>query len=56
MDISAFIPGRNNDQCRDRWHGALNPSLNKTKWTKKEDEILTQAVMDLGEGELEGGQ
>ena len=50
VDICTFVPGRNNDQCRDRWQDALNPTLNKTKWSDKEDEILLVAVAELGQG------
>jgi hypothetical protein len=48
VEIAALIPGRTNDQCRDRWSDCLNPALVKGKWTAKEDQLLIQSVETLG--------
>jgi hypothetical protein len=46
-EISTMMPGRTNDQCRDRWSDCLNPSVVKGKWSSEEDERLLQAVEEL---------
>jgi hypothetical protein len=48
VDVAAFVPGRTNEQCRDRWSDRLNPDLIKGKWTVEEDRILLDAVEGLG--------
>ncbi|KAF8843148.1 hypothetical protein BDN67DRAFT_964789 [Paxillus ammoniavirescens] len=40
IDIAAVLPGRHNDQCRDRWTEQVNPAVNKNKWTNQEDRML----------------
>ncbi|KIP09180.1 hypothetical protein PHLGIDRAFT_116589 [Phlebiopsis gigantea 11061_1 CR5-6] len=49
VDVSAFIPTRSNEQCRDRWQDVLNPSISKGKWSESEDQILRSACEELGE-------
>ncbi|KAI0040698.1 hypothetical protein FA95DRAFT_1566185 [Auriscalpium vulgare] len=51
IDIATFIPGRTNEQCRDRWSERLNPSVAKGKWSKEEDALLLSAVDALGVGQ-----
>jgi myb proto-oncogene protein len=51
--IAALVPGRTNIQCRDRWHNALNPSIDRAnertgKWTADEDSTLKDAVQTHG--------
>jgi Myb-like DNA-binding domain len=48
MDIASFIPGRSNDQCRDRWTDYADPSLVRGEWTEEEDSKLLQEVETLG--------
>jgi hypothetical protein len=48
VDVAALVPGRNNEQCRDRWQDKLNPTLVKGKWTEQEDQALVSAVERLG--------
>ncbi|KIK95648.1 hypothetical protein PAXRUDRAFT_368727 [Paxillus rubicundulus Ve08.2h10] len=40
IEIAAVLPGRHNDQCRDRWTEQVNPVVNKNKWTDQEDRML----------------
>ncbi|KIJ70493.1 hypothetical protein HYDPIDRAFT_23596 [Hydnomerulius pinastri MD-312] len=40
VDVAAVLPGRHNDQCRDRWLEQVNPAINKNKWTDEEDKAL----------------
>ena len=47
-EIAFCVPGRTNVQCRYRWHNVLNPELVKGHWTKEEDDMLTEAVENLG--------
>jgi myb proto-oncogene protein len=53
LAISALVPGRTNSQCRQRWHYALNPSINRAsgrtgKWSEDEDIKLKDAVQTHG--------
>ena len=38
--ISVKIDGRVGKQCRERWHNHLNPKINKSDWTHKEEFLL----------------
>jgi hypothetical protein len=47
--ITLLIPGRTKCQCRSRWHGALDPSIDRSPgrvgtWTEDEDIKLLDAV------------
>jgi hypothetical protein len=49
--ISKLVPGRTNDQCRQKWYGCLAPTVaggtiarHLGKWTPEEDAKLTEAV------------
>jgi hypothetical protein len=51
--IAALVPGRTKIQCRNRWYGTLNPSINRVteltgKWKEDEDIKLKDAVQKLG--------
>jgi hypothetical protein len=46
-EIATMMPGRTNDQCRDRWLDCLNPTVVKGKWSSEEDKRLLQAVEKL---------
>jgi len=50
MEVASVIPGRNNEQCRDRWTERLNPKVPRGKWTAEEDKRLISAVDELGVG------
>ena len=38
--VSQHVPHKNAKQCNERWTNHLNPELDKSKFTKQEDEIL----------------
>ncbi|KAF9247109.1 Homeodomain-like protein, partial [Melanogaster broomeanus] len=44
VDIAAVLPGRHNDQCRDRWTEQVHPAVNRSKWTEVEDGILLDHI------------
>ncbi|CAM9556062.1 unnamed protein product, partial [Laminaria digitata] len=46
--IALLIPGRLGKQCRERWFNHLDPSLTKTVWTSREDEVLFNALAFFG--------
>ncbi|KAG9317654.1 Homeodomain-like protein [Chiua virens] len=46
VDVAANVPGRHNDQCRDRWNEQLNPSINRSQWSDEEDKLLLACVRD----------
>ncbi|KAG1892762.1 Homeodomain-like protein [Suillus subluteus] len=46
--VASVIPGRHNDQCRDRWNDILNPAVTKGRWTEEEDQDLLTTVQQLG--------
>ncbi|OJA09929.1 hypothetical protein AZE42_04876 [Rhizopogon vesiculosus] len=48
VEVAAVVPGRHNEQCRDRWNDVLNPAVAKGKWTEEEDRDLLAAVQQLG--------
>ncbi|KAH9077405.1 Homeodomain-like protein [Lactarius deliciosus] len=50
VEVASVVPGRNNEQCRDRWTERLNPKVPRGKWTAEEDRRLTSAVDELGVG------
>jgi hypothetical protein len=47
--IAAMVPGRTNNQCKNRWHCVLNPNIDRAngrtgKWVADEDSKLKGAV------------
>ncbi|CAN0922957.1 Myb-like protein L [Linum grandiflorum] len=46
--VASFVPGRKDVQCRERWHNACSPSLNRGAWTEEEDSRLKAAVEEHG--------
>jgi hypothetical protein len=52
--VAALVPGRSRKQCWNRWHDALDPSIEREPestgyWTLEEDNKLKYAVGMLGE-------
>ena len=49
IQVAETIPGRTNDQCRDRWTSHLNKTpAAKATWTKEEDKALLALVKERG--------
>jgi uncharacterized protein (DUF2237 family) len=53
IGLELMVPGRMKIQCSDRWHDALDPSVDRTslstgKWTADEDDQLKDAVQRHG--------
>lgn len=48
MDVAACMPGRTNEQCRERWMEHLATPSSQVQWTKQEDEILFESVQSMG--------
>ena len=46
--IAQQLPGRNRKQCRERWHNALDPQLNKRSWSAEDDAKLDALQASLG--------
>jgi hypothetical protein len=54
--IAALVPGRTKEQCRTRWHNAMNPSIALTagrtgKWLENEELKLKNSVKMHGDKE-----
>lgn len=45
---AAALPGRSAKQCRERWVGALDPSIVQTPFSEEEDELVVTAYRLLG--------
>lgn len=48
IEVASTMPGRTNEQCRERWNEVLNPSTTKDSWTEAEDQALLDAVNTMG--------
>jgi hypothetical protein len=46
--VSAFIPGRNATQCRERWMFRISPGLNKGPFERWEDELICRERERVG--------
>jgi hypothetical protein len=46
--IARQLKGRLGKQCRERWYNHLDPNINKSEWTEREDQILIMAHEELG--------
>eukprot|EP00963_Diacronema_lutheri_P005508 scaffold431_cov334-Pavlova_lutheri.AAC.23 len=40
--VAKHIPGRNGQQCAQRWRHKVNPEINRDKWTLEEDKALLE--------------
>ena len=47
-DIASRLPGRLGESVRGRYVNHLDPTLNKSKWTKEEDDVLFENQRKLG--------
>ncbi|CAN0519771.1 unnamed protein product, partial [Scytosiphon promiscuus] len=41
--VAQLLPGRLGKQCRERWFNHLDPTVKKSEWTSREDEVLFNA-------------
>jgi len=46
--VASHIPGRNNKDCRKRWHYSIANTIRKGTWTREEDDKLREAVEVYG--------
>ena len=46
--IARYISGWSGKQARERWNNHLDPTLKSTKWSPKEDEVVTWNVLNIG--------
>ncbi|KAK4673916.1 hypothetical protein QC763_116130 [Podospora pseudopauciseta] len=46
--VASHLPGRNNKDCRKRWHYSIINTIRKGTWTKDEDQKLKAAVEVYG--------
>ncbi|KAK2736775.1 hypothetical protein FQN57_000547 [Myotisia sp. PD_48] len=53
MRVAAHVPRRTADQCAKRWQHFLDPSLDRSEWTKDDNQTLLQAVQQHGRKWLE---
>ena len=47
-EISDQIPGRTKKQCSARWKTSLDPNINKSSWSDKEDRIILEKYAEIG--------
>ncbi|KAG5734396.1 snRNA-activating protein complex subunit 4, partial [Termitomyces sp. T112] len=48
VEVAACMPGRTNEQCRERWTEHLNLASAGTVWTEEHDLVLIRAVGEIG--------
>lgn len=48
LSIAEYLPGRNNKDCRKRWHQKFATNTNYGTWSEQEDERLHMAVNQHG--------
>lgn len=62
IDVAGVLPGRTNDQCRERWAEIGTNEGGKGPWSGAEDQRLLDAVKELGKkwkmvsGKIGGGR
>ncbi|GAM40805.1 DNA-binding protein [Talaromyces pinophilus] len=42
--IASYLPGRNNKDCRKRWHYRVSATMNLGPWAQSEDELLKMGI------------
>ncbi|EEA18894.1 hypothetical protein TMatcc_010562 [Talaromyces marneffei ATCC 18224] len=42
--IASYLPGRNNKDCRKRWHYRVSATMNLGPWSQGEDELLKMGI------------
>mmetsp|Transcript_17353 Transcript_17353/g.22860 ORF Transcript_17353/g.22860 Transcript_17353/m.22860 type:complete len:464 (+) Transcript_17353:274-1665(+) len=51
IEVAQFLPGRTDQQCREKWIYVLNPDQKKGKWTPEEDLKLQRVIEEEGVGQ-----
>ncbi|KAJ3823034.1 Homeodomain-like protein, partial [Lentinula raphanica] len=46
--VAEMVQGRNSDQCAKRWKDTLDPAIDRSKWSPREDELLLKVVGQTG--------
>jgi hypothetical protein len=46
--IALEMNGRSARQCRERWQNYLRPDINRTEWTKEEEELMVAKYTEFG--------
>ncbi|KAL6304970.1 Homeodomain-like protein [Sparassis latifolia] len=46
--VASRVRTRNSGQCAKRWNDALNPSIDRSGWSREEDELLLKGVEEQG--------
>lgn len=46
--VASYLPGRNNKDCRKRWHYRVSASMNLGAWSSTEDELLKTGIHRYG--------
>lgn len=46
--IAELLPGRTDDQCAKRWRESLDPSIDRSEWTTREDQLLMEKYEEYG--------
>ncbi|EMD41117.1 hypothetical protein CERSUDRAFT_91875 [Gelatoporia subvermispora B] len=49
-EVSTFVAGRTNEQCRDRYQEYLSPYSSRARWTDEMEQLLLDAVEKIGYG------
>lgn len=47
-DVACHLPGRTSKQCRERWCNQLNPTIDHSPWSEKEDDIIITLQQKYG--------
>jgi hypothetical protein len=48
IDVAGVLPGRTNEQCRERWSEVTSSHGGKGEWSIEEEEMLLHLVKELG--------
>ncbi|KAF7301475.1 Myb domain protein 4r1 [Mycena indigotica] len=48
VQVATAVPGRNNEQCRERWMNAFEKGSKDTEWSEEDDQKLLEAIGLLG--------
>ncbi|KAJ7210753.1 Homeodomain-like protein, partial [Mycena pura] len=46
--VAGMVQTRNGEQCAKRWCDTLDPSIDRTAWSKEQEELLVKGVAEHG--------